>query len=197
MPRWTFHASRMNQRGGKRGGFSDRSDTGLNSIGNNRRAGRVSSAMTRTRIARPDDPAARPLLDGLADEYATTYGEKTNGELLPAAVSGATSVAGGGGGAAGRDAAEVKRMWTSRRHRRRRLARRVLAALEHEALQLDYRTLRLQTGALSAPALAVYRASGYERIAPFGRYRDEPLAVAFEKRLADSGERGRTQGFDA
>jgi GNAT superfamily N-acetyltransferase len=153
--------------------------------------------MTEIRIVRPDDPAARPLLDGLADEYAKTYGEKTNGELavrevldfVPPrgvfllALDGATTVAGGGVAPLAGDAAEVKRMWTSPPHRRRGLARRVLAALEQEALKLDYRRLWLQTGALSAPALALYRASGYERIAPFGRYRDEPLAVAFEKRL--------------
>jgi len=153
--------------------------------------------MTRIRIARPDDPAARPLLDGLADEYAKTYGEKTDGELAVRevvdfvrprgvfllAVSGATTVAGGGLAPLVGDAAEVKRMWTSPLHRRRGLARRVLAALEREALHLGYRTLHLQTGALSDPAIALYRASGYERIAPFGRYRDEPLAVAFEKRL--------------
>ena len=99
--------------------------------------------MTEIRVARPDDPAARPLLDGLADEYATSYGEKTNGELA---------------------------------------AREVVDFVPPRGVFL---------------LAALYHASGYERIAPFGRYRDEPLAVAFEKRLTGSGERGRTQGFDA
>jgi hypothetical protein len=45
--------------------------------------------------------------------------------------------------------------------------------------------LRLQTGVVATPAVALYRGSGYSRIAPFGRYRDEPFAVAFEKRLVD------------
>ena len=61
----------------------------------------------------------------------------------------------------------------------------MLGALEHEAQTLGYRGLRLQTGAIATPALALYHASGYRRTAPFGRYRDKPLAVAFEKRLAD------------
>jgi putative acetyltransferase len=74
-------------------------------------------------------------------------------------------------------------MWTAPGHRGRGLARRVLAALEHEAQQLGYRVLQLQTGAMATSALALYESSGYRRIAPFGRYRDEPLAVGFEKRL--------------
>jgi ribosomal protein S18 acetylase RimI-like enzyme len=76
-------------------------------------------------------------------------------------------------------------MWTSPQHRRRGLARRVLGALEQEALKLGYRVVRLQTGAIATPAVSLYDVSGYRRIAPFGRYRDEPLAVAFEKRLAE------------
>jgi hypothetical protein len=43
--------------------------------------------------------------------------------------------------------------------------------------------VRLQTGALSEPALAPYRSAGYRSAQRFGRYRDEPLAVAFEKLL--------------
>ena len=155
--------------------------------------------MTQLRLARHDHPAAEPLLAGLADEYARMYGEKADGELTVRepevfvaprgafilAMSGSTTVAGGGVAPLVGDVAEVKRMWTSSRHRRRGLARHVLGALEREALQLGYRVLRLQTGVVATPAVALYRASGYRRIAPFGRYRDEPLAVAFEKRLVD------------
>ena len=125
------------------------------------------------------------------------YGEIADGELtvreveefVPprgiflVAISGSTTVAGGGVAPLAGSVAEVKRMWTAPGHRGRGLARRVLAALEHEALQLGYRVLQLQTGAMATSALALYESSGYRRIAPFGRYRDEPLAVGFEKRL--------------
>jgi hypothetical protein len=40
----------------------------------------VHKVVTHVRVACPDDPAARPLLDGLAAEYARMYGEKTDGE---------------------------------------------------------------------------------------------------------------------
>jgi len=33
-------------------------------------------------------------------------------------------------------------------------------------------------------ALALYAAAGYERRGPFGAYRDDPLSVFMEKRLA-------------
>jgi GNAT superfamily N-acetyltransferase len=154
--------------------------------------------MTLLEVARPDDAAARPLLAELADHYTRNYGEPTEGELASRdvedfvpprgvfllAVHGEETV--GCGGIAPLDdvAAEVKRMWTSPTHRRRGLARRLLTALEHEAQALGYRVLRLQTGARSHAALTLYETAGYRRIAPFGRYSAEPLAVAFEKRLA-------------
>jgi GNAT superfamily N-acetyltransferase len=154
--------------------------------------------MTRLRTARLDEPAARALLDGLAEEYARSYGARIDGEMAereaddfapPRGVlllleHGTETVAGGALAPLAGRVAEVKRMWTAPAHRGRGHARRVLAALEHEARGLGYRVVRLQTGAMSAPALALYAASGYHRIPPFGRYRDEPLAVAFEKRLA-------------
>jgi polar amino acid transport system permease protein len=154
-------------------------------------------AMTEFRIARPDDLVARPLLAALADEYARLYGAKADGELsvreaeefVPphgvflVAREDATTIAGGGVAPLSDGVGEVKRMWTAPAHRRRGLARSVLAALEREAAALGYRTLRLQTGSFVTPAVALYEAAGYRRIAPFGRYRDEPLAVGFEKQL--------------
>jgi GNAT superfamily N-acetyltransferase len=60
-------------------------------------------------------------------------------------------------------------MWTSPGHHRRGPARRVLGALGHEALKLGYGVLRLQTGAVATPAVALYHASGYRRTAPLDR----------------------------
>jgi GNAT superfamily N-acetyltransferase len=150
------------------------------------------------RTAHPGEPAARPLVDGLAEEYERLYGARAAGELHARAaadflpphgvllllVDGSETVAGGGLAPLAAGVAEVKRMWTSPRHRRHGFARMILQALELEARDLGYHELRLQTGALQAPALALYRAAGYRPAPPFGRYRDEPLARAFEKGLA-------------
>jgi hypothetical protein len=45
----------------------------------------------------------------------------------------------------------------------------VLGALGHEALKLGYGVLRLQTGAVATPAVALYHAAGYRRTAPLDR----------------------------
>jgi GNAT superfamily N-acetyltransferase len=149
------------------------------------------------RTAHPDEPAARVLFDGLAHEYGSVYGHRTEGELsareaadfvpprgvLLLLTDGSAPLAGGGLAPLEAGVAEVKRMWTAPEHRGRGYARGVLAALERRAVGLGYRTLRLQTGARSEAAIALYRSAGYRSIAPFGVYRDEPLARAFEKAL--------------
>jgi hypothetical protein len=47
-----------------------------------------------------------------------------------------------------------------------------------------YRALRLQTGDLQTAPIALYRSAGYRPIASYGRYRDEPRCLCFEKVLA-------------
>ena len=79
--------------------------------------------------------------------------------------------------------AEVRRMFVQRSHRRHGLASTLLQALEQAARNFDYSTLRLETGYRQQPALALYEARGFVRIAPFGPYADDPTSVCFEKRL--------------
>jgi len=43
--------------------------------------------------------------------------------------------------------------------------------------------VRLETGLRQPTALRLYDTSGYRRIEPYGRYRDDPLSVCFEKKL--------------
>jgi ribosomal protein S18 acetylase RimI-like enzyme len=159
---------------------------------------------TRLRPARLDEPAARPLLEGLAEYYAGVYGDDVARDELatrdaadfrpPAGTlllleSGGKTIAGGGLVRIADGLGEIKRMWTSPNHRCQGHARRVLAALEAVALERGYTTVRLQTGDLLDAALALYRATGYRQIPTFGPYLDEPRARAFEKRL-DVAQRG-------
>jgi ribosomal protein S18 acetylase RimI-like enzyme len=155
------------------------------------------------RTAHPDEPATRVLLEGLAEEYARLYGEAAAGELstpqaddftpprgvLLLLVDGSETLAGGGVSPLADGVAEIKGMWTSPAHRGRGYARRVLLALERRAFYLGYRRLRLETGAASAPALALYRSAGYLPAPPFGSDREESLALGFEKPLASPPER--------
>jgi GNAT superfamily N-acetyltransferase len=81
--------------------------------------------------------------------------------------------------------AEVRRMYVLRTARRGGLARAMLVALEARARALGYRRLRLETGCRQQPAMALYEASGFRRIPPFGPYVDDPTSVCFEKVLSD------------
>jgi putative acetyltransferase len=47
----------------------------------------------------------------------------------------------------------------------------------------DYRALRLETGIHQGAAIGLYRSAGYYEITPYGRYRDDPRCVCFEKVL--------------
>jgi len=72
--------------------------------------------------------------------------------------------------------------WIHPELRGRGVGRRLLAALEEQALQLGLTTLRLDTSSHLDEALALYRSAGYREIAP---YNDNPYAAHwFEKRFS-------------
>ncbi|SRR5258706_3101885 len=76
----------------------------------------------------------------------------------------------------------MKRMWVAGTARGLGLGRRMLAALETQAVELGFTTLRLETHRALAEAIRLYRSSGYEEVAPFNT---EPYANHwFEKRLS-------------
>ncbi len=79
---------------------------------------------------------------------------------------------------------EIKRMYVSPRGRGQGLGGRLLAELEHEAVARGCELARLETGPYQPEALRLYAAAGYGRRGPFGAYRDDPLSVFMEKRLA-------------
>jgi GNAT superfamily N-acetyltransferase len=62
---------------------------------------------------------------------------------------------------AGDDALELRRMYVNPASRRRGIARRMLAAAEHEARQRGAVRLELSTSELQQEALALYRGAGY------------------------------------
>ncbi|HEU5159703.1 MAG TPA: GNAT family N-acetyltransferase [Streptosporangiaceae bacterium] len=141
------------------------------------------------------DPVAEPLLRGLTEEYLTRYGGNTEmsaydladfdppeGGFLVLIEAGRT-VAGGGFRRLDDSTAELKRMWTDPAYRRRGLARRVLSLVEAEAAARGYRRLLLETGRAQPEAVALYAATGWVPGERYGRHRDSPNAVFFEKRL--------------
>jgi GNAT superfamily N-acetyltransferase len=87
------------------------------------------------------------------------------------------------GRGAGPGRAEIKRMYTAPAARRRGVSRAVLARLEDEARALGYHRVHLETGGRQPEAIALYEATGYRRVAPYGQFEDHELTVCFGKDL--------------
>jgi ribosomal protein S18 acetylase RimI-like enzyme len=51
------------------------------------------------------------------------------------------------------------------------------------AASRDVRILRLETGIHQHAAIRLYEREGFERIPPFGPYRDDPVSRCYEKRI--------------
>lgn len=80
--------------------------------------------------------------------------------------------------------AELKRMYVVEEAQRRGHARTMLAHLEAAAAAAGHAVLVLNTGPLQPEGIALYRSSGYERLAAgWGPYACHPEALFFAKRL--------------
>ena len=77
--------------------------------------------------------------------------------------------------------AEIKRMYA--RHGSVGVGSAVLRFLEEQAGKLGYQALWLETRLVNRRAVDFYAARGYARIANYGKYIGNPLAVCFEKLL--------------
>ena len=144
----------------------------------------------------PEDPPASELLAAMRVELNDAYGTISrldNPQLLPdelrppggayfVGFEGTEAVAGGGLRRLGDGVAEIKRMYVRPEARSRGLAAALLRALEEAARDLGYAYARLDTGPKQVYAARLYRAAGYEEIAP---YNDNPFACFWgEKRLS-------------
>jgi GNAT superfamily N-acetyltransferase len=79
--------------------------------------------------------------------------------------------------------AEIQRMYVHRDYRRKKVGRTMLLYLESEANRLGYTRLLLETGDRQAPAMALYEASGFHRVPPFGGHVNDPTSVCYERHL--------------
>jgi putative acetyltransferase len=79
--------------------------------------------------------------------------------------------------------AEIKRMYVEPRMRGWGISRSILVELEKLARDRGYTVVRLETGLRQPNAIRLYETSGYHRIERYGRHREDPLSVCFEKNL--------------
>jgi putative acetyltransferase len=80
---------------------------------------------------------------------------------------------------------EIKRVYVRPQARGRGLARRLMAALEPEAIAHGARTCMLETGPAQAEALVLYERLGYSCRGPFGDYPADPHSVFMEKNVRE------------
>ena len=143
---------------------------------------------------RPDTPDARALIDELEAELTPLYPrESRHGYPVEKLIREAVSFfvlrhdgkpAGCGGVQVfGTDYAELKRMYVRPSFRGRGLSRLMLNHLADHARSRGVRTLRLETGIHQHAAIGLYEAAGFQKIPPFGGYKDDPLSRFYEKRI--------------
>ncbi len=151
------------------------------------------------------DPLARPLFDGLEQEYGDRYhdviqriGGSARDELQRyppesfAPPHGAFVLMlrdgraiGGGAFMRHRDpgTAEIKRVWTDPALRRQGIARRVLDELEEQAERQGYRRIYLTTGFRQPEAVGLYLKHGYTALFDLRADPKSVVHLAFEKQL--------------
>ncbi len=126
----------------------------------------------------PDDPDDAHYLSEVTAELVT----RPFGAFLLAMVDGRTVGCGAVKPLAGsRGIAEIKRMYTVPAARRSGVGGALLGRLEVIAAELGYVRLQLETGLMQPEAVAMYEARGWERIEPYGFYKDSSDSVCFAK----------------
>ena len=143
---------------------------------------------------RPDTADAQALIAELEGELAPHYPiESRHGfsvdqlvaEAVPFFLIRESGVPAGCGGVKviGSEYGEVKRMYVRPHFRGTGLARRMLTHLSQYVERHGIRRLRLETGIHQRAAIGLYERMGFQRIPPFGGYREDPLSLFYEKEL--------------
>lgn len=78
---------------------------------------------------------------------------------------------------------EIKRMYVRPQFRGLGLAKLMLDHLAAYAQERDVHLLRLETGIHQNEAIALYEQMGFQRIPPFGIYKEDPLSRFYEKHI--------------
>ena len=84
----------------------------------------------------------------------------------------------------GTEYGELKRMYVRPHFRGRGFGKLLLNHLTDHARALGVRMLRLETGIHQREAVALYEHTGFQRIPPFGAYKEDPLSRCYEKQMS-------------
>ncbi|WP_122519321.1 GNAT family N-acetyltransferase [Pannonibacter phragmitetus] len=162
----------------------------------------------------PAHPRALPLVEDLIREYDSRYGTvfnpegaraelyryppdaftPPNGNFLLVLREGET-VAGGAFMRKDERTAELKRIWTRHDLRRQGLARRIVQALEDQAVRQGYTRIYLTTGFRQPEAAALYVSMGYRRLFDPGLDPAVYRSLPFEKHIGSEAGKPGTAPF--
>ncbi|KQY18841.1 GCN5 family acetyltransferase [Massilia sp. Root133] len=142
----------------------------------------------------PDQPEVRDMLARLDAYCAALYPAESNHLMdIASLMQGdalflvARDVDGAAVGCAAlvnkQEYGEVKRMFVDERKRGLGTGRKLLEHLVMFARMSGLSVLRLETGIHQPEAIGLYERLGFERRAPFGDYREDPLSLFMEMRL--------------
>ena len=143
---------------------------------------------------RPDTVEAQALIQELEGELAPFYpSESRHGYSIERLLAEGVAfflireegVPAGCGGVklVGREYGEIKRMYVRPQFRGLGLARQMLDHLADHAKNQGIRVLRLETGIHQRDAIRLYEGMGFQRIPPFGEYKEDPLSRFYEKHI--------------
>ena len=144
---------------------------------------------------RPDTPDALTLIAELESHLEPLYPkesrhgysvEKLLREKVAFFVIRVGGVPAGCGGVQlfGTEYGELKRMWVRPQFRGQGLGKLILHHLADYACQRRIPLLRLETGIHQKEAIGLYEGFGFKRVPPFGAYKEDPLSIFYEKRIA-------------
>jgi putative acetyltransferase len=146
-------------------------------------------------VERPDTTDAMRLISELEAHLDPLYPktsrhgysvEKLMNQGVAFFVTRCDEVAAGCGGIElfGTEYGEIKRMYVRQQFRGLGLARLMLDHLAAYAQARGVFLLRLETGIHQKEAIALYEGMGFQRIPPFGEYREDPLSRFYEKQIS-------------
>ena len=145
---------------------------------------------------RPDSAEAVSLIDELEAFLVPLYpSESRHGFSVEKLVSekvaffilryNGASAGCGGVKLFGMEYGEIKRIYVRPQYRGLGLSKLIMEALADYARENGIPILRLETGIHKPEAIGLYESLGYRRIGAFGEYKEDPLSVYFEKRIAE------------
>jgi putative acetyltransferase len=78
---------------------------------------------------------------------------------------------------------ELDAMYVKSEHRGKGIATNLMSSVEAFMRETGFKTIKLRTGQPQPEALSFYKKMGFHPIKPFGKWKNDPTALCFEKQI--------------